>query len=127
MKPLADALCIGGFHHRLIEREGDVAIYAQSKKGRVMAYEVIVVGKQKERDWNGVHFEAAETYPNAEQWGERGWTYRDLEDARNKFKTVVDLRKAVSFQMVARRNRFDAQDVSGITTGVSARSTGVQS
>jgi hypothetical protein len=75
-----------GFDHALIERTGLVYLVARSKNGRQMHYEVAVLKRHKARQWpdgrltpDGWH------YPLSECWGESGWTYTDLAQARCRY------------------------------------------
>lgn len=84
MKELSNYLKIRGFDHRQLSREGDIAIYEQSKAGRVFAYEVIRIQSHQGFTLAGKTFPPAENYPSSEQWGRLGWTCASLARANEK-------------------------------------------
>lgn len=77
-----------GFHHEQIKRDGDVALFAMTKNGSTH-FEVIRVVTHGEYTIAGVTFPAGESYPSSEQWGSRGWTYRDRGCAEVRFAALV--------------------------------------
>jgi hypothetical protein len=84
MKPLPKTYFKNGYQFNQVDRTGDVAIYSQSLDSKIIAYEVFKVQKLKERHINGGKIEAREACPSNEQWGTRGWTYWNLDDAMAK-------------------------------------------
>lgn len=89
MKILAKTVENKGFTFRQIKREGDKAIYEQTKKGlKLKKYEVIKIGRHNGYEIGGQYIAPAETYPGASQWGVTGWTFGDLRDAETKFKKI---------------------------------------
>lgn len=93
MKTLPTQLKVDGFDLEQIAREGNVAIFRQSKPGKSEAFEVvrIRVRKASERTLptgEVIRYEESEVYPNSDQWGELGWTYRDREAAFEKLKLL---------------------------------------
>ncbi len=85
-----------GFRLRQIRREGDVAIYHKvALQGNVhpvtydVGFETIVVSRHDGYEIGGVKVEPAETYPSSEQWGQKGWTYKTLLEADNKYETLL--------------------------------------
>lgn len=87
-KPLATQFRHDGFDFRQIAREGMVAIYEQSKNGRVMAFEVVRTRRREAFEIKGRKVEAAEFYPRSKEWGTHGWTVRDCETAFRKMRGV---------------------------------------
>lgn len=89
MKPLDTQFTSRGFTHTLIERHSNVALYARQRAGsQVKHYEVIRVKSHNGFTLGGVTVPPAETYPGAESWGTDGFTFNDLESAREKFQTL---------------------------------------
>jgi len=112
MKQLPEKFRARGFSFRLERRNGRAAIYRQQWKGKEdasIAYEVVrpVISTRQflDGEWRRTS-EPHEVYPSSETWGERVWTFTDLEDAVTKYD-------AVSSPHVLRRNRFDAPGGSG--------------
>jgi hypothetical protein len=91
MKPLAAEFQKGKFIHKLIKREGDVAIYSRKAPNHQDEhYEVVVIQKHEAGHRFGMDFEAAEGYPPSEAWGTSGWTYNHLPMAELRFKNTVE-------------------------------------
>ena len=69
-------------------------IYAQKKKGKVCAYEVIKVLSQREAITpKGYLIEEGERYPKTSEWGLYGWTYLKLENAQAKLELLSNQSK----------------------------------
>ncbi len=84
MKQLPSTFTKSGFDHQLLLRIGDVAIYRRNRvKSAVVHFEVVRIGRHNGYELAGNHIPAAETYPGAEQWGSKGWTYSDESHAEN--------------------------------------------
>jgi uncharacterized protein YbdZ (MbtH family) len=76
----------GGFDHKLIEQIGRVRLVERSKNGRQPHFEVVVMQQHAARQWPDGHLTPAGWhYPSTEQWGEAGWTYTDLAEARHRY------------------------------------------
>jgi len=90
-KPLPPRFLHGGFDYHQVTREGDVAIYEQTKATcpNLCNYEVIRIRKRDGFSIAGKWIEPAEVYPNAESWGSDGWTCGDKEAAFSKMREVV--------------------------------------
>lgn len=86
MKPLEKKYNKNGFAYELVDRQGDVAIYSQTlpETGKIIAYEVFEVMKNKEREIAGKIIGAGESVPNIKQWGAYAFTVYDLEAAKLK-------------------------------------------
>ena len=91
MKPLGTTYRKNTFHYEQITRDGDIAIFKQRLREGVgcLAYEVIVIRKDPEREIAGVVIPAHERAPGNEEWGRFGWTFPTLERARAKMKELV--------------------------------------
>lgn len=83
-KPLGDVLKRQGYLYKKIFRQGKWAIYGQYKKApeKLVAFEVVKIGKHNGFSIAGLFFPPAETYPTSSMWGSSGWTYRELEKAK---------------------------------------------
>jgi len=89
MKTLKTEFEASGFHHRQLFRTGDVAIYERWKAQQRPHYEVVKIGSHNGYELAGNHIEAAETYPSAEQFGSRAWTYNDKQAALRRFNELA--------------------------------------
>lgn len=89
MKTLPKLIQNKGFTLKQLKRVGDKAIYEQSKKDqKSKSYEVIKIGRHNGYTLGGSTIAPAETYPGSSQWGVSGWTFRDIESAEKKFKSL---------------------------------------
>jgi hypothetical protein len=86
--PLAKSFTKYGFTFTQIKREGDVAIYRQTK-GNFEAFEVIIIDRHNGYKLGDAEIPPAETYPSSSQWGSHGWTLRTLDRAHEKFAEVA--------------------------------------
>ena len=93
MKKLPKEFKYKGFDYKQIERKGMAAIYTQYLDGDFLAYEVVKIRKQKESEFNGIKYEAKEAYPSDKQWGTYGFTYKEANDAWEKFNELQKERK----------------------------------
>lgn len=79
-----------GFTYNQIKREGDKAIFKQTREGSEMCnYEVVRIGKHNGYTMGGVFIEPSETYPGSSLWGIMGWTCTNLEDAQKRYSSIV--------------------------------------
>lgn len=92
LRPLKTELKSGGFLFRQIERNGDVAIFEQTKEPGIRAFEVVRIRTApphpKDPRLDGA--DRVESYPSSEHWGRYGWTYTTEEDARKKFAALCE-------------------------------------
>ena len=89
MKKLDKVINKKGFTYTQIVREGNKAIYRQDKEGYTSSsFEVVKIGSHNGYELNGVKIAAAETYPSTSLWGIQGWTCKDLDSAKKKFKKI---------------------------------------
>lgn len=80
-----------GFTYTLVKREGNKAIYHQTRNGSDLNnYEVVRIGKHNGYTMGGVFIEPSETYPGSSLWGIMGWTCTSLEDANKRFETLSE-------------------------------------
>jgi hypothetical protein len=84
-----------GFDFHQVIREGQVAVYRQTKAGTsIEDFEVILIQRRPGGIFQGKPFEARETYPVSEEWGLQGWTYQAKERAMAKFNALCERAKA---------------------------------
>lgn len=84
MKILTNYRSKGGYPWKIIERQGDIAL-AESGIG----YEVIIIQRHNGREIHGNWFEPAEYAPSTEQWGTKGWSFKRLGKAKEKFEELL--------------------------------------
>jgi hypothetical protein len=91
MIPLETEFYSKGFCHKLVRRAGFVAWYARWRRfnPHQVHFEVILISPRKSRTVGQIHWPAREVYPTSEQWGWKGWTYRDENEARAKFEELL--------------------------------------
>jgi hypothetical protein len=82
------------FRHDLLERDGMVCLVERTSTHPHSAgsvhWEVVVLRANPERVGpDGKVWPAGERYPGANDWGERGWTYTSITDARQKYRALV--------------------------------------
>lgn len=80
--PLPTTIQRDGFTLEQVERNDYAAIYRQTKDA-IEAYEVIRVKRLPKHE--KYELPPREAYPTSEDWGDFGWTYRTIEQARAKF------------------------------------------
>lgn len=102
VKPLPHAFNFDGFAFRLIQRAGDVALFEKRKPSHSReSFEVVIVQQHPAEKICGREYPAREAMPPSEAWGTSGWTYTELEDARRKFRALVESRQEATFQPAA--------------------------
>ena len=80
-----------GFNYKQIKREGNRAIYLQTREGTEMNnYEVIRIGRHNGYSMGGSYIEPSETYPGSSLWGIMGWTCTSIDDANTRYSKLVD-------------------------------------
>lgn len=86
MKPLPINYSKNGYNFSLISRNGDIATYSQADpdSGRIVAYEVFQVKKNKERTIAGKLIPPSESTPSNEEWGTLGFTVHTIQEAAVK-------------------------------------------
>lgn len=79
-----------GYTHRLMKREGNIALYSLTRFGR-MSYEVVKIRAYK-TDRAFINRKAGDEYlPSNEEWGTYGFTFNSLSDAERHFKALTNL------------------------------------
>ncbi len=99
MKTLETEFESKGFRYTQVRRDGDVAIYKQSRidgalvngshmHGSHSAFEVVKIRRHNGYTLAGISFPPAEMYPSSSLWGLFGWTCVTLEEAEQKFQKL---------------------------------------
>ncbi len=71
-----------GYEYNLMERRGNVGIFKEYKHD---SYEVIIIQSHNGLEFNGVKTAPTEYPPGKNQWGSKGWTFRERDAAYEKF------------------------------------------
>lgn len=90
MKVLEKEFEKGGFKHKQIKRERNVAIYERWKGNQTPHFEIVVIKELGDREIFGRSYEASEVYPSSSNWGQTGFTHHDLESANKKFHELLN-------------------------------------
>lgn len=78
-----------GFTYTQLKREGNKAIFQQTREGTDMNnYEVVRIGKHNGYVMGGVKIEASETYPGSSLWGIMGWTCTSIDKAMERYNNL---------------------------------------
>lgn len=78
-----------GFQLEQVWREGDLAIYSQSKYGRVVTWEAVHISHLPETTLpNGKVIGPREKYPKPSQWGKLAWSCITLERAKQRLENL---------------------------------------
>jgi len=90
-KPIPSRFRLWGGDYRQIAREGNAAIYEQTKPGcpDLCAFEVIRIRRRDGFSIAWKWIEAAEVYPTSESWGADGFTCAGREAAFRKSKELL--------------------------------------
>ncbi|NBU73229.1 MAG: hypothetical protein EBS53_17625 [Bacteroidetes bacterium] len=86
-KPIPEIFNKKGYTYRQVKREGNKAIYEQTR-GSFVAYEVVKIGKHNGYSMGGAYIEPSETYPGSSLWGILGWTCTTLDDAQKRYDSI---------------------------------------
>ena len=91
-KPIPSTFTKKGFIYRQIKRQGDIAIFEQTRKDSTLQnFEVVKIGRHNGYTMGGSYIEPSETYPGSSLWGIMGWTCTCLADAEKRFSTILEL------------------------------------
>ena len=72
-----------GITRSVLHRGGNIAIFAGE-----WDYEVVIIQSHDGRVIAGKECPAAEYPPSSEQWGTKGWTYRTIDEAIQKYNEL---------------------------------------
>lgn len=79
-----------GYHFEQVERTETKAIYVQTYAGRTLAFEIVRI-RIRQGGFNTLFNKqepTREVYPGSEEWGERGWTVCDKDEAQKKYHSL---------------------------------------
>lgn len=80
-----------GHEFTLYARAGNLAIFHGKRiGGKSDTWEVIYIQSHDGREIGGRHYPPAEFAPSNEQWGSKGWTYKDQRFARWRFELELE-------------------------------------
>ena len=88
MKKLPDNFRKEGFDHKVLKREGDVALLSKSKDN-YHGFEVVVVQSHNGYRFGNELFPPAEFMPRNEDWGSKGFTCSSREAAEVRFTKLL--------------------------------------
>ena len=89
MKTIDKEFTYKNFNYKQILRDGKIAIYEQTlKDGKKLNYEVVIIEEHNGYEIAGNKFPPAEMYPSSNQWGVKGFTFTNYDDALIKFKKL---------------------------------------
>jgi hypothetical protein len=90
MKRLPERFSLDGFDFRQLLRSGDVVLFEKSKpKAARPCFEVCIVERRPEEEFQGRNYPAREAIPPPQLWGHTAWTFSDFGRARAKFGELV--------------------------------------
>jgi len=110
MQTVATACADRTFGYTQIERQGDLAIYAQThKEGGQARYEVVIIRVRAAHTWpNGDTTPEHEAYPGANAWGRDGWTFFTLPAAQAHAEALARQKETrAPLDMIAGEERGD--------------------
>jgi hypothetical protein len=87
-KPLRETFSKYGFDFKMIKRTKKKAIFAQNKGNKTYNYETILISKHDGFYLGENYIEPSETYPCNSEWGVKGFTFKTLEKAEEKYRTL---------------------------------------
>ena len=103
-KPLEKNLRKNGFDYEQVWREGDFAIYKQSKEGiNKNWFEAIQITRHDGYEIAGTKIEPSEVYPSNEKWGLFGFTCADLPLAQKR----IEFMKTHADQILLKNKEVD--------------------
>src|SRR5262249_55062329 len=91
MQTLQFPLVKNGYQHDLLERAGNVCLVQRvnTSTGSVH-WEVVILHRKPAKTLpSGRTRPAGEAYPSTSSWGQAGWTYIELREARERFEALV--------------------------------------
>ena len=101
-KPLSNDFRKFGFNFKQVFREGDYAIYEQTRaETKQINWETIRIRRHNGFIIGGVSIEPSEVYPSNEKWGDDGFTHTTLKSAQAKIEVMKNYKE----QPVVKKNR----------------------
>lgn len=98
-----------GFGYKQIVRENMFAVYAQywgGLKGRLIAYETIIIKYHDDYTMGGVTIPAGESYPGTNSWGKLGFTF-SISDPNAKRKALDKMRQVMQDEEMKAKKRAE--------------------
>src|SRR5215471_3259203 len=90
-EPLAFPFDRDDFSHELLERHGDACLVARRNlRTESLHWEVVLVQRHPAETIRGHAYPAREAYPPDSAWGDAGWTYPELTDAKLRLRFLVE-------------------------------------
>jgi len=90
MIPLPKQFRRDKFDYEQVFRQGQIAIYRQTKPGQAGEhFEVGKIRQNKARHQFGTDIPARESWPNSEEWGVRAYTYTDFRHAKARALAMI--------------------------------------
>jgi hypothetical protein len=109
---LPETFTSGGFDMRLVQRRGDLAIYAQCRKDKIVSYEVVKIAhKPTRRLPDGSVAPPCEAYPSPSEWGRTAWTCVSIERAQERLAGLLERSNSSIL------NRSEGKDSGGVVAG----------
>lgn len=105
MKQLATEIKHKGFLYIQEYRNDSYAIYSQWLDNKIIAFELIRIKKNKDRELFGKLYPASETYPDTKGWGKEGWTFKSYNNAIQRLTEYTTGRQ--EFTNTYERRRHD--------------------
>ncbi|MCE0484550.1 MAG: hypothetical protein LV479_09965 [Methylacidiphilales bacterium] len=124
MIPLETEFYSRGFCHKQTMRVKFTAIFARFRRSdpeKVIHYEVVTITPGKPYNIAGINFPAKEQYPCSEQWGEKGWTYLDEDQARSRFEMLLAVGRDVPGRWLSVANESLVNPIKGTPPRAGAR------
>ena len=91
VKPLPTTFKSGGFRFRQLMRQGHIALFEKRKRpDGAVSFEVVKIRRLPARTVFGTEYPPSEAMPPSERWGVEGWTYCDVDSAREKFQALAE-------------------------------------
>lgn len=103
--PIKTEFSYGGDEIVQIIREGDYAVYRRTMSSGQFQFEVIVVQRQAEKEFQGKVYPPMEIYPSSSQWGVFGWTFVGSEEDAIAYMRKKAAEKEIRNVAVRKRER----------------------
>ena len=88
MERLPIELRINGYNYTQLKRGKKACIYEQHVTPGTLRFEVIFIKLRPAEEVMGRDYPEREVYPCNEDWGKKGWTYIELENALRAFDRI---------------------------------------
>ncbi len=94
VRPIPQTFKANGFTFRLLQREGDVALFEKTRPSLShVGFEVVIIQKLKARIIYGRAVPGHEAMPSPSAWGRLGWTPHNSADAWRRFRELAEKRR----------------------------------